>query len=251
MSYLRLDNSEFQNASSGKTLMTADGRTRNSGLGDQLSYQFMPQRFTTYNRMYGNKRGEGQSLSQQGQTQAQPPAPTPAPHLNIRGIKQLMSAIGYPDITDSYKGGIAIWSSSTLKSRGYKFLHRVEIIDESVPSLKPVKHFSNIYIWVKIELNDNMIGNVESLSSDMYYDKGKGLLIVRSDRLDTAVAQAALIALYSKNKLSFYDIVNNEMHYTYYMDASKSKVKKALYTVLNNLSRPLRTSQSRTGRKRS
>jgi hypothetical protein len=243
MSYLRLDNREIGNSS---TLMTADGRVHNNSLGNQLAYQFMPQRFNTYNRMYGAPeyhapQAPPERVASQQTTQ----------YLSIRGISKLMALIGSPDITDVTKGGIAIWSSSTLRSRGYKFLHRVEIIDESVPSLKPIKHFSNIYIWVKILLNDNQIDNVESMSTDMYYDKGKELLIVRSDSLDTAVAQAALIALYSSNKLSFYEIVHNEMHYTYYTDAGRPQVKKALYTVLNNLSKPLRTSKSRTGKKRS
>jgi hypothetical protein len=152
----------------------------------------------------------------------------------ISGIYALMKCIGYPDITDSL-GDIAIWASTTLRSRGYKFLHRVEIINESVPSLYPVKHFSNIYIWVKIHLTDTMLNNINQISTDIFYDRGKELLIVRSDTLDTAVAQASLIGLYSKGQIKYYDIMNNNMLKNYYLGVKKPKIRKALYNVLDNL----------------
>ena len=152
----------------------------------------------------------------------------------IRGINPLIKQLGQPDVTDTEKGGIAIWARDTLEKRGYKFLHRVEIIDEAIPSLKPVKHFSNIYIWVKIHLNQTQEHNVLSMSSDFYYDQGKDLLIVRSDSLDTAVAQASLIGLYSSGKLTYYDIVSNNMHFTYYHGVNRKKTRKTLYTILNN-----------------
>jgi len=164
------------------------------------------------------------------------PQPKPKP-LKIRGIQVLMKYVGYPDITDRAKGGIAIWASNTLRKRGYKFLHRVEIIDESVPSLYPIKHFSNVYIWTHVNLTETMICNVNQMSTDIFYDRGKELLIVRSDSLDTAVAQAALVGLYSQGKVSYYDITNNSMLENYYRGISKSKTRKALYTVLNNLAK--------------
>lgn len=160
----------------------------------------------------------------------------------IRSISELVKQIGYPNLTDPEQGGIAIWASNTLRKRGYKFLHRVEIIDESVPSLYPVKHFSNIYIWVKMFLTDSMSDKVHGLTSDIMYDKGKGLLIVRSDSLDTAVAQAALVSLYSAGKVSFYEIVNNDLHHRYYTAINKTKQRKVIYTLLNNLSKPFRRS---------
>ena len=156
---------------------------------------------------------------------------------NIRGIYPLVANIGHPDITDNTKGGIAIWSSATLHSRGYQFLHLVEIIDEATPSLYPVKHFSNVYIWVRLTLSDQMVDNVNGISTDIFYDKGKQLLIVRSDSLDTAVAQATLIALYSNSKVSYYDIYNNDMLTSFYTGMKKPKVRRALYTILSNSSR--------------
>lgn len=151
----------------------------------------------------------------------------------IRGIVPLIKQIGIPTLFDTHKGGIAVWSRDTLRKRGYKFLNRVEIIDESIPSMQPVKHFSNIYIWVKIPMTDTMVNNVLRMSSDFYYDTGKETLIVRSGDLDSAVAQAALVTLYSKGKFSYYTIVNNDMLQTYYLDANKKKTRKIMYTVLD------------------
>lgn len=248
MSYLRLDNREFENHS--LSLMTADGKYKPGryGLNQGHALAAMVNRSTPVWRgsatpdswllnMYG-----AQSTHQSPQPQLQHlpqhlplPAPSAPKPLKIRGVQALMKYIGYPDITDRAKGGIAIWASNTLRKRGYKFLHRVEIIDESVPSLYPIKHFSNVYIWVHINLTETMICNVNQMSTDIFYDRGKELLIVRSDSIDTAVAQAALVGLYSQGKVSYYDITNNSMLENYYCGISKSKTRKALYTVLNNL----------------
>jgi hypothetical protein len=114
----------------------------------------------------------------------------------------------------------------------------VEIIDESVPSVAPVKHFSNVYIWIRINPKcQEQLNNILSLSKDFFYDRKKELLIVRSDSLDTAVAQASLITLYTKGKMSFYDLVNNDMLKQYYVrvlpnSPKNGKVKKALYSIL-------------------
>lgn len=236
MSYLRLDNRETNYNS---TIMTADGRTRN-GSSMALTYARAPMPTSMTMGLPGMNMGMHQCHSQYPQLQqrqrqkAQAQAQAQAPVYTIRGINKLVKSIGYPDITDSERGGIAIWNSLTLRKRGYKFLHRVEIIDESVPSMYPVKHFSNVYIWVKVTLSETMINNVNQMSTDIFYDRGKDLLIVRSSTLDTAVAQAALIALYSRGKVSYYDIIGNNMLQTYYFNVSKPKARKTVYTILNN-----------------
>jgi hypothetical protein len=157
---------------------------------------------------------------------------------DIRNMKELHQMLGPPDVIDSKNGGIAIWSANTLKKAGYGFLHRLEIIDESVPSVTPVKHFSNVYIWVHISPTMEQLNNILSLSKDFFYDRKKELLIVRSACLDTAVAQASLILLYTKCKVTFYDLVSNDMLTNYYTGILPGrpacrKVKKALYTILN------------------
>ena len=158
----------------------------------------------------------------------------------IKNMKQLYRLFGRPDVIDTYKGGIAIWSAATLRKAHYGFLHRVEIIDESVPSIVPVNHFSNLYIWVHMTPNREQLNNILSLSKDYFYDRKKELMIVRSDTLDTAVAQAALLLLYVKEKVTFYNLVNNDMIKIYYSKISTKvnskswrKVKKAIYTIIN------------------
>jgi hypothetical protein len=235
MSYLRLDNRELAARNYDAMVMTASGQLK-YGSGARLPAQ--PPQPQSLQPQFHPYRAQPMALSPRIQLQRGPaPPPAPPPVLSIRGIKKLMENIGYPDITDSSKGGIAIWANNTLKSRGYKFLHRVEIIDESVPSMYPIKHFSNVYIWVKVNLTDTMINNVNQMSTDIFYDRGKGLLIVRSASLDTAVAQAALVGLYSKGKVSYYDIMNKAMLERYYCSIKKPKVRKVIYTVLNNLSK--------------
>jgi hypothetical protein len=157
---------------------------------------------------------------------------------NIRNMKELYRLIGSPDVIDKKNGGIAIWSADTLKKAGYGFLRRLEIIDESVPSVTPVKHLSNVYIWVHIKPTMDQLTNILSLSKDFFYDRKKELLIVRSDTLDTAVAQASLLLLYTKQKVTFYDLVSKDLLMNYYTGIlpgrpKHQKVKKALYTILN------------------
>ncbi len=157
---------------------------------------------------------------------------------NIRNMTELVRLMGPPTVIDKKNGGIAIWSADALQKSGYGFLRRLEIIDESVPSTIPVKHFSNVYIWVHIKPSMEQLNNILSLSKDFFYDRKKELLIVRSDCLDTAVAQAALILLYTKGKVTFYNLVSNDMLTNYYTGILPGrprcrKVKKALYTILN------------------
>lgn len=249
MSYLRLDNYSYSPTLS--TLMTADGQTAQPQSMSMSMQQRPMQQRQQRQQLRPIQQYQQHQLRQQRQRQPMQQQPPPQQQYHIKGIDKLITAIGYPDITDPSEGGIAIWSAHTLKARGYKFLYRVEIIDESIPCLKPIEHFGNIYIWVNMNLSKNEICNVESLSTNIYYDQGKELLIVRSNTLDTAVAQAALVALYSIGKLTFYDIVNNDMHYTYYANAGLPKVKKTLYTVLNRLFTSKHNSKSRIGRNKS
>ena len=151
----------------------------------------------------------------------------------IRGFRKLMKYIGTPDLVDAQRGGIAIWSRNTLRKRKYPFLRRVEIIDEHVYNNQPVPHYSNIYIWVHMRLTAEMLTNVHEMSKDFFYDRNKELLIVRSDSLDTAVAQAAVVFLYSRGRISYYSLVNNNLLKKYYENASKGKTRRAMYTVLN------------------
>lgn len=232
MSYLRLDAISYNPSVS---MMAADGSFKQS-IPHPTSNWTVPS-VQPFQSSYPSHSYPSYPTQPTRPTQSIPAPPAPPQLPPISGLAGLIRLIGYPDITDTAKGGIAIWSRTTLYARGYKFLHRVEIIDESVPSYHPVKHFSNVYIWVNIPLSDAMIDNVNQMSTDIFYDRGKELLIVRSESLDTAVAQASLVGLYSKGKVSYYDIMCNDMLERYYTSISKPKVRKALYTLLNNVTK--------------
>ena len=193
------------------------------GYGPGLSQQAQP-----VQPSYGLGISAGPMRQYENENENEPP---PLP--KIKNMTQLAKLFGPPDVIDTHKGGIAIWSAATLKKAGYGFLHRIEIIDESVPSVTPVKHFSNVYIWVPLSPSQEQLNNILSLSKDFFYDRKKELMIIRSDTLDTAVAQGALLLLYIKGKTSFYNLVNNDMLKTYYLKVRQSrKIKKAIYTIL-------------------
>ena len=104
----------------------------------------------------------------------------------------------------------------------------------------PVKHFSNVYIWVHLKPTQEQLNNILGLSKDFYYDRKKELLVVRSACLDTAIAQATLMSLYATGKISFYDLVNNDMLTNYYVGILPGKpacrkVRKALYRILKDI----------------
>jgi hypothetical protein len=143
----------------------------------------------------------------------------------------LVSYIGQPDLTDGAGGGISIWSRTTLKSRGFPYLQRVEILDEKIISTKPKPHYSNIYIWFRVPLTPEKLHNVLELSTDMYYDRKKELLIVRSNDIYSAIAQAVLVGLYAVDKLTYYQIVNDNLHLRYFNMVSKPKMRRTICTL--------------------
>jgi hypothetical protein len=82
-----------------------------------------------------------------------------------------------------------------------------------------------------VPLTLEKLQNVTELSTDMYYDRKKELLIVRSNDLYSAIAQAVLVGLYAVDKLSYYQIVNDDLHLRYYKMSSKPKMRKIFCTL--------------------
>jgi hypothetical protein len=155
----------------------------------------------------------------------------------IKNINNLQAIFGPPDVVDTQGGGIAIWSANKTKKAGYDFLHRIEIIDENIPSLVPVYHFSNLYIWVHMKPSQEQLLNIMSLSKDYMYDSNKQLMVIRSDTLNTAMAQAALLKQYINGTLTFYNLVNNKILLQYYVKSlpkskHSGKVNKLIFKIL-------------------
>lgn len=153
----------------------------------------------------------------------------------IPGLYYLRTYIGPPDLYDETTGGIALWSSKTLKNRGYSFLRRVEIINERIHSDVPVAHYSNVYIWVKIPFSKSKLENLLSFSKDIFYDQNKKMLIVRSRTLDTCIAQATVCALYAASKVTYYDINNRKMLKTFYEGIKHKKKRQIIHKMLAHL----------------
>ena len=134
-------------------------------------------------------------------------------------IRNVSNQLGEPDLVDPSRGGIAIWSTNTLRQRGFGYLKRVEIIDERVPCNKPVKHNGYMYIWVNVPLESYQVSKIIDMSPNIMYDQQKKLLIVRSDNLHTAIALAALVKLYSKGQVSMYQIHYHDLLKKYFVMA--------------------------------
>ncbi len=150
---------------------------------------------------------------------------------SIKNIHKSVLLLGYPDLQDTY-GGISIWGHSTLNRGKYKFLRRVEIIDEQVPGSFPVSHVSNLYIYIRIPLSQYQISRIIPLSSNFLYDKGKKMLIIRSCSIDRAIALATVIKLYSIGKLTFNQIMTHDLFRTYFIAAKKKKIAKTFRAIL-------------------
>lgn len=150
---------------------------------------------------------------------------------SIPGYNTLVGYLGQPNLSDGAAGGIAIWSRAALRARGFSYLQRVEILDEKILSVKPKPHYSNIYIWFRVPLTPEKLQNVMELSTDMYYDRKKELLIVRSNDIYTAIAQAVLVGLYAIDKVSYYRIVNDNLHLRYFNMVAKPKMCKLICTL--------------------
>lgn len=152
---------------------------------------------------------------------------------HITGIDKLVGHLGLPDVTDRKHGGIAIWAKPTLKERGYSFLSRVEIIDEAVPSSVPVRHYSNVYLWIPMNPNNEQLAKILSLSKNFYFDRKKQLMVVRSCSLNKGIAQAAVLRLYINGRFSFYQVVNNELLMVFYTQVCHKTQRRAIYSIMN------------------
>ena len=149
-------------------------------------------------------------------------------------IEKTALLIGQPDLLDPIGGGIAIWGHMKLSRTKYKFLQRVEIIDENVPCVFPVPHVSNTYIWIRIDMSQYQTRYIVSLSPNFMYDRKKKTLIVRSSDLHKAIALAAIVKLYSIGKLSMNQIVNYQLCKKYFVSAKKTKFSRSVRYILRS-----------------
>ena len=149
-------------------------------------------------------------------------------------IQKMTFLIGQPDLLDPVGGGIAIWGHSKLARTRYKFLQRVEIIDEHIPCIFPVPHISNTYIWIRMDMSRYQISKVLELSQNFMYDHKKKTLIVRSSGLQRAIALAAIEKIYSTGKISMNQITGYQLCKKYFVSAKQPKIARSFRSVLRS-----------------
>lgn len=109
---------------------------------------------------------------------------------------------------------MAIWYHPDSNPR-YRFLKRIDIIDEQCYNRFPYPHVGFLYTYYPIAIPTNRISHVLSLSGDLTYDPIKRLLIVRGMSLHYNLALTALIRQYVRGKVSWYQIIEqNLLHQT-------------------------------------
>ncbi len=142
----------------------------------------------------------------------------------MQDIYKTILTLGYPSLYDTTNGGIAIWNRLDLKRTKFKFLKRVEVINENLVSHNPVNHISNTYIWVYLPLSSNQINQVLSLSNNFMYDRLKDVLIVRSSNVHRCIALASLIKLYSQGEVSMNKIYSKDLCKKYFIKAKQKRL---------------------------
>lgn len=90
----------------------------------------------------------------------------------------LIKKFGEPDLIDKNPGGVAIWKRSTLRERGHCW-ERVEIHDEQIPHTKPAPHTDFLYTWYRLDVPDDKVTDVLSLSESVTYDPLKRVVRAR------------------------------------------------------------------------
>lgn len=139
-------------------------------------------------------------------------------------LYDLISQIGYPDLVAPVRGGIAIWSHSTMRKNGYPFIRRLEVLDETIKMNYPERHNGNVYAWITMDIQPEKLEKILSINLHLMYDKKKKLLILRSFNLNSIIVLSKLIQMYNNNKISFYEIQENDLVKKYYQASTDSKI---------------------------
>ena len=148
-------------------------------------------------------------------------------------IQKTALLIGQPDLHDTI-GGIAIWGHTKLARTRYKFIQRVEIIDEYIPCIFPVPHISNTYIWIILDMSRCQVSKVLNLSLNFMYDHKKKTLIIRSPSIQRAIALAAIAKLYFTRKISMNQIIGYQLYKKYFVSAKQTKIARLFRYILRS-----------------
>ena len=102
-------------------------------------------------------------------------------------LPDIIKEFGQPDYISKRQGGFAMWSESTLMSRGFPF-YKIIILDEKIPHPKPKPHFDFLYFGYRIDIPDTILPKVLALSKSVWYDRLKKILWARCHFAGASVA---------------------------------------------------------------
>lgn len=118
---------------------------------------------------------------------------------------QLISHYGQPDLINSTPNGIAIWLHPM------KGIDRIDLCDEECYHSVPYPHVSCLYTYTRVKLPTKCQTHLSELSSDLFYDPIRHLLIIRGVSIDYNVAIALLICLYAGEEYRWYDLYDGQL----------------------------------------
>lgn len=113
-------------------------------------------------------------------------------HNPYKRYTDVVKEFGQPDIIDRSSGGVAVWKKSTLTYRGHCW-DRVEIHDEQIPHDDPAPHVDFLYTWCKIDVPEDKISSILSISDSVTYDPLKKLVRARCHFHGANVATLLLV----------------------------------------------------------
>lgn len=129
----------------------------------------------------------------------------------------LMGDLGKPDVVDTMLGGVAIWKERTLSNKYGGIFKRVELHDEKEPILNPIPMLANVRVSVKMNIKSNLFRDILDLFPNVWYDRQKRWLTVRTDTLDNALAILALICMINKGTVSIRQVRHYDLQRKYMM----------------------------------
>lgn len=88
----------------------------------------------------------------------------------VQRLPELIKEFGQPDFIDPKPNGKAIWLKKTLKNTN-GFLERVELRDELIEHDCPEPHYDFLYFYYKLNVPENRVTDLLSISSSVHYDE--------------------------------------------------------------------------------
>lgn len=144
-------------------------------------------------------------------------------------VHVVMRRYGMPSSVDPTAGGIAIWKKDKLMNTPFD---RLEVKDESIPHLYPMRHNDFVYTFVNYDVSPSKFIEVTSLSGSIVYDPLKKLLRARCGTLEANVATLALATQIGEGHISLNYAQANELYPQYILGAQDPEQYNRLHDLL-------------------